>query len=69
MQQCGKRYFPGALRWALLFCRYEWTKDGFGDLLMLALPHHMDTMGADVAVVMEEGYQSMKVRRERVRWE
>lgn len=45
--------------------RYEWSKDGFGDLLMMALPHHMDILdrqGESVAVVMTDGYQSIKVR-------
>lgn len=44
--------------------RYEWAKDGFGDLLMMALPHHMDTLdldGGDSAVVMADSYQSIKV--------
>ncbi|CAM9323676.1 unnamed protein product [Ectocarpus sp. 4 AP-2014] len=42
--------------------RYEWDKDGFGDLLMMALPHHMDTMdaGADIAIVMADSYQCIK---------
>ena len=45
--------------------RYEWSKDGFGDLLMMALPHHMDILDRErgsVAVVMTDGYQSIKVR-------
>lgn len=45
--------------------RYEWAKDGFGDLLMMALPHHMDILdrlGGSVAVAMTDGYQSIKVR-------
>lgn len=48
--------------------RYEWAKDGFGDLLMMALPHHMDMIdaeGEDIAVVMSDGYQCMKVRSRR----
>ncbi|CAM9883951.1 unnamed protein product, partial [Hapterophycus canaliculatus] len=43
--------------------RYEWAKDGFGDLLMMALPHHMDILeleGGDSAVVMADSYQSIK---------
>lgn len=44
--------------------RYEWAKDGFGDLLMMALPHHVDTMGGvngeDAAFLMKDSYQSIK---------
>lgn len=46
------------------FCRYEWEKDGFGDLLMMALPHHMDIMENEVMalpIVMKNSYQSIKV--------
>lgn len=49
-----------------LSCRYEWAKDGFGDLLMMALPHHVDTMGGvngeDAAFLMKDSYQSIKVK-------
>lgn len=49
--------------------RYEWAKDGFGDLLMMALPHHVDTMGGvngeDAAFLMKDSYQSIKVREGR----
>lgn len=52
-----------------LACRYEWAKDGFGDLLMMALPHHLDTMGGtngeDGAFLMKDSYQSIKVKEER----
>lgn len=48
-----------------LSCRYEWAKDGFGDLLMMALPHHVETMGGtngeDAAFLMKDSYQSIKV--------
>lgn len=53
--------------------RYEWEKDGFGDLLMMALPHHVDTMvgasGQDAAFVMNDSYQCIKVREGRARLE
>ena len=56
-----------------LACRYEWEKDGFGDLLMMALPHHVDTMvgasGQDAAFVMNDSYQCIKVREGRARLE
>ena len=46
--------------------RYVWAKDGFGDLLMMALPHHVDTLvganGQDAAFVMKDSYQCIKVR-------
>ena len=45
--------------------RYEWIKDGFGDLLMMALPHHLDMMqdlGENVPTVMEGIYFTIKVR-------
>lgn len=51
--------------WWIVESRYEWSKDGFGDLLMMALPHHLDILdreGGNVAVVMADGYQSIKVR-------
>lgn len=42
--------------------RYDWAKDGFGDLLMMALPHHMDTIETEwTSVVMEDSYQTIKV--------
>ena len=48
--------------------RYMWEKDGFGDLLMMALPHHVDTMegtnGEDAAFLMRDSYQSIKVKGE-----
>ncbi|CAM9532890.1 unnamed protein product, partial [Ascophyllum nodosum] len=42
---------------------YEWIKDGFGDLLMMALPHHLDMMqdlGENVPTVMEGIYFTIK---------
>lgn len=47
----------------LLRARYEWEKHGFGDLLMMALPHHMDTIHVHNAdtIVMNNTYQTIKV--------
>eukprot|EP00903_Cladosiphon_okamuranus_P005442 g5427.t1 len=43
--------------------KYEWAKDGFGDLLMMALPHHMDMLdriGDGVEVALADSFQSIK---------
>ncbi|CAN0470263.1 unnamed protein product, partial [Discosporangium mesarthrocarpum] len=42
-------------------CRYIWDKDGFGDLLMMALPHHVDMMDQDTSALILKGtYQTVK---------
>ncbi|CAM9652192.1 unnamed protein product, partial [Phaeothamnion confervicola] len=41
--------------------RFSWDKKGFGELLMLALPHHVDMMdNSSAQFVLPDSYQTMK---------
>ncbi|KAG5183805.1 glycosyl hydrolase family 81-domain-containing protein [Tribonema minus] len=44
-----------------LVTKFVWEKYGFGDLLMLALPHHIDMMDMETTeVAMPKAYQTLK---------